>query len=341
VVPITSVKRILALALALVLLTGCQPKPLEKKSVVGFYFDTVITLSAFVDDDKVLKEALDECARYEKLFSRTVQGSDIWRINEESGPIQVAPETIEMLSDGLGVSEASGGAFDMTVEPETKLWNFSGETAKLPDAEALKEAATHVDYKKLVLKDSSVELPDDMGLDLGGIAKGYIADKLGEFLRKKGVKSALINLGGNVLTVGRRATDDAAWVVGIQDPKAENGTNKLTLKAEDLSVVTSGNYERFFILDGVRYHHLLNPRTGWPVNEGLDSITILSKSSAMGDALSTACYVLGVDKGMELLKKYDGIDAIFVNSDGSVVMTDGAKALIVDQPQAPQEAQDG
>lgn len=331
-VPIGYLKRVVALALALVLLTGCQPKPPEKKSVVGFYFDTVITLSAFVEDDKVLKEALDECARYEKLFSRTIQGSDIWRINEESGPVQVSPETIEMLTDALEVSKASGGAFDVTVEPETKLWDFSGETEKLPGAAALKEAATHVDYRKLVIESSAVELPDDMGLDLGGIAKGYIADRLNEFLREKGVKSALINLGGNVLTVGRRATDDAPWVVGIQDPKAENGANKLTLKAEDLSVVTSGNYERFFILDGVRYHHLLNPATGWPVNEGLDSVTILSKSSAMGDALSTASYVLGLDKGMELIKQYDGVDAIFVNSDGSVVMTDGAKALVVDEP---------
>ena len=330
-VPIAHLKRMIALALALVLLTGCQPKPLEKKSVVGFYFDTVITLSAFVDDDKVLKEALDECARYEKLFSRTIQGSDIWRINEESGPVEVSKETIEMLTDALEVSKASGGAFDVTVEPETKLWDFSGETARLPDAEALKEAATHVDFRKLTIVGSTVELPDDMGLDLGGIAKGYIADRLVEFLRERGVKSALINLGGNVLTVGRRATDDQPWVVGIQDPKAENGVNKLTLKAEDLSVVTSGNYERFFILDGVRYHHLLNPLSGWPVNEGLDSVTILSKSSAMGDALSTACYVLGIDEGMELIKQFDGIDAIFVKTDGSTVMTDGAKALVVSE----------
>ncbi len=332
-VQIRYMRRILALGMALVLLTGCQQtKALEKKSVVGFYFDTVITLSAYVDDDTVLKEALDECARYEKLFSRTIQGSDIWRINEESGPVQVSPETIEMLTDALEISKASGGAFDVTVEPETKLWDFSGDTAKLPDAEALKEAATRVDYQKLLIAGSAVTLPDDMGLDLGGIAKGYIADKLTVFLRNKGVTSALINLGGNVLTVGRRATDDQPWVVGIQDPKAQTGTNKLTVKAENLSVVTSGNYERFFILNGVRYHHLLNPETGWPVNEGLDSVTILSKSSAMGDALSTACYVLGTEKGMELIKQFDGIDAVFIASDGTVAMTDGAKALVVDQP---------
>jgi FAD:protein FMN transferase len=333
VVQIKHMQRILALVLTLVLLTGCQQaKVLEKKSVVGFYFDTVITLSAFVQDDKVLKEALDECARYEKLFSRTIQGSDIWRINNESGPTQVSPETVEMLSDALKISIASNGAFDVTVEPETKLWDFSGNSAKLPAADALKEAATHVDYRKLELDGTTVTMPDDMGLDLGGIAKGYIADKLVEFLRGRGVTSALINLGGNVLTVGRRATDDEPWVVGIQDPKAETGVNKLTIKAENLSVVTSGNYERFFILNGVRYHHLLNPLTGWPVNEGLDSVTILSKSSAMGDALSTACYVLGQEKGLELIKQFDGIDAIFIASDGTVTMTDGAKALVVDEP---------
>ncbi len=327
------IKKLLALCLALTLLGGCQTsRALEKKSVVGFYFDTVITLSAYVEDDAPLKEALDECARYEKLFSRTVEGSDVWRINEAGGPIAVAPETAEMLREGLKISEASGGAFDPTVEPETKLWNFSAETPALPDAQALAEAATHVDYRKLVLDGDTVSLPDDMGLDLGGIAKGYIADRLSEFLRARGVSSALINLGGNVLTIGRRATDDQPWVVGIQDPEAEGGANKVTFRAENLSVVTSGNYQRFFIMNGIRYHHLLDPATGWPVENGLDSVTILSESSAVGDALSTACYVLGLDKGMELVKQYDGVDAVFIGTDGSVTMTDGAKALVADEP---------
>lgn len=332
-VQIRYARKILALSLALAFLTGCQQtKALEKKSVVGFYFDTVVTLTAYVDDDKVLKEALDECARYDKLFSRTVEGSDIWRVNNTAGPVAVSPETAEMLTDALKIAAASGGAFDVTVEPESKLWNFTTDDPKLPDAAALKEAAAHVDYTKLSVSGTTVTLPDDMGLDLGGIAKGYIADKLYKFFKDKGVTSALINLGGNVLTVGRRATDGQPWVVGIQDPKSENGTNKLSVKAEDLSVVTSGNYERYFILDGVRYHHLLNPKTGWPVNEGLDSVTILSKSSAMGDALSTACYVLGVEKGMELLKQFPGIDAIFIASDGTIAMTDGAKALVANEP---------
>lgn len=322
-------KKILALGLALFFLAGCGGTRIpEKKSVVGFYFDTVITLSAFVEDDSALKEALDECARYEKMFSRTVEGSDIWRVNQESGPVQVSGETAEMLKDAIAGSELSGGAFDPTVEPEIKLWDFSGDTARLPDAEALREAATHVDYRRLQVDGDKVTLPDDMGLDLGGVAKGFIADKLSQFLRNKGVKSALINLGGNVLTIGRRATDDAPWVVGVQDPKAENGVNKLMFKAEDLSVVTSGNYERFFILDGVRYHHLLDPKTGWPVENGLDSVTILSKSSAMGDILSTACYVLGLEKGKKLIESLDGIDAVFIGSDGTVTMTDGAKALV-------------
>jgi thiamine biosynthesis lipoprotein len=314
----------------LLFLAGCGgTQTLEKKSVVGFYFDTVITISAFADDDTALKEALDECARYDKLFSRTVEGSDIWRVNHDHGSVQVSAETAEMLKDALAVSELSGGAFDPTVEPVTKLWDFSGETAVLPDAEALREAATHVDYTKLIVDGDTVTLPDDMGLDVGGIAKGIIADRLSQFLRRKGVTSALINLGGNVVTIGRRATDNMPWVVGIQDPKSENGVNKLTLKAENLSVVTSGNYERFFIIDGVRYHHLLDPKTGWPVENGLDSVTILSDSSATGDALSTACYVLGLEKGKELIEHYDSVNAIFIGSDGTVTMTEGAKAFIM------------
>jgi thiamine biosynthesis lipoprotein len=330
---VDQIKKILALCLALALLTGCGgAKAPEKKSAVGFYFDTVITLSAFTDDDSVLKEALDECARYEKLFSRTIAGSDVWRINEESGPVDVSPETVDMLTLALSLSGASGGAFDPTIEPVSSLWNFSGETAVLPDAGKLAEAASRVDYKRLVVDGNTVDLPEGMGLDLGGIAKGYIADRLVEFLKARGITSALINLGGNVVTIGRRATDDQPWVVGIQDPKGESGANKLTLRGESLSVVTSGNYERYFILDGVRYHHLLDPETGWPVNAGLDSVTILSQSSALGDALSTAVYVLGEEKGLELIKQYEGVDAIFIRSDGSVSMTDGAKALIVDAP---------
>jgi thiamine biosynthesis lipoprotein len=322
----------LALGLTLVLLTGCHKTQVpEKKSAVGFYFDTVITLSAYVDDDIVLKEALDECARYDKLFSRTIEGSDIWLANNTTGPVEVSPETVELLKLGQEYAVASYGAFDVTVEPETRLWNFEADPPKLPDAQALKEAATRVNYRKLEISGNVVTLPDDMGLELGGVAKGFIADKLHKYLKDRGVISALINLGGNVLTVGRRATDDQPWVVGIQDPKSAQGTNKLAIRAEDLSVVTSGNYERYFILDGVRYHHLLNPRTGWPVNEGLDSVTILSRSSATGDALSTACYVLGPEKGMALVKKYPGVEAIFIKSDGSVAMTDGAKALVVDE----------
>lgn len=327
-------RRFAALLAVLMLLAGCRGTPApEKKSAVGFYFDTVIALSAYGEDDSALKAALDECARYERLFSRTIEGSDIWRVNHAAGaPVQVSPETVEMLRIGLSVCEASGGAFDPTIEPASRLWDFSGEKAELPGAEALEAAASRVDYRKLVIGDDRITLPEGMGIDLGGIAKGYIADQLAEFLRARGVKSALINLGGNVLTIGRRATDDEPFVVGIQDPKGESGANRLTLKAEDLSVVTSGNYERFFLLDGVRYHHLLDPKTGWPVQNGLDSVTILSKSSALGDALSTACYVLGEEKALKLLEQFDGVDAIFIRSDASVLMTDGARALVVETP---------
>jgi thiamine biosynthesis lipoprotein len=218
------------------------------------------------------------------------------------------------------------------VEPETKLWDFSGETSQLPDADALKEAAARVDYTKLKVEGNTVTLPGGMGLDMGGIAKGYIADRLSAFLRQRGVTSALINLGGNVVTIGRRATDDEPWTVGIQDPKAESGVNKLTLRAENLSVVTSGNYQRYFMLNGVRYHHLLDPKTGWPVENGLDSVTILSKSSATGDGLSTACYVLGIEKGMKLAEQFDGVEAIYISSDGQVTMTEGAKAYVAEEP---------
>jgi thiamine biosynthesis lipoprotein len=320
-------KRLFALgAVVMLLLTGCRQSAPEKRTAVGFYFDTVVTLTAYTHDEKLLKQALDECARYESLLSRTVAGSDIWRINQ-GGEVAVSADTVKLLRDALRVSEASGGAFDPTIEPATSLWDFSGENLSLPDPSALERAVRQVDYKRLVVEEGRVTLPEGMGLDLGGVAKGYIADRLAEFLRARGVEAALINLGGNVLALGVRASDRKPWVVGIQDPAGETGQYRLTVSAENLSVVTSGNYERFFMLDGVRYHHLLDPETGWPVQNGLDSVTVLSGSSALGDALSTACYVLGEEKARQLIEGFDGVEAIFIASDGRVTATDGASAL--------------
>lgn len=329
--------RALALLLCAVMLfaAGCSvadpsnspsaPVTEEKNSVVGFYFDTVITLTAYCDES-LLKEALERCEYYENTLSKTIEGSDVWNINHAEGqPVTVSDDTIKLLEMALRVSELSDGAFDVTIAPVTALWDFTGGTTVLPDADAIAEAIELVDYTKVQIDGNQVTIPAGHMIDLGGIAKGYIADELSAFLREKGVQSAMLNLGGNVITIGTKP-DGTAWRIGIQNPQGSRDDSILAISVVDSTVVTSGNYERYFELDGVRYHHLLDPKTGYPANNGLASVTILTESSMYADALSTASFVLGLDAGRELINSLDGVEAIFITNDLEIFYTDGLQA---------------
>ena len=172
-----------------------------------------------------------------------------------------------------------------------------------------------MDYRNVQVEGNTVTLKDpNSAIDLGGIAKGYIADKLKEYLESEGIKHAIINLGGNVLTLGGKLNGEP-FRIGIQKPFDESGAPITSVEATDLSVVSSGNYERYFEVDGKIYHHILNPKTGMPYDNHLYGVTILSKTSVDGDALSTVCYSLGLEKGMELIKSLDGVEALFITDD--------------------------
>lgn len=324
-------KKLLSLIAALALFAaGCaaQEAPV-RRSVTGFYFDTVITISAYVSSEALLKEALDACADYERLLSKTVEGSDVWNINHAGGqPVEVSDDTLSILSIARQVSEWSGGAFDVTVAPAVALWDFTGGGSKVPDAAAIAAAAERIDYTKVSVDGNRVTLPEGMQIDLGGVAKGYIADRIADLVKAKGIEDALLNFGGNVIALGKKP-DGALWTVGIQDPDESTGTSLLAVKASGLSVVTSGIYERGFDLDGVRYHHLLDPKTGWPMQNGLASATIFCESSGLADALSTATFVLGLEEGMALIENTPGAEALFITREGGIFATDGAEALIV------------
>ena len=326
------IKRMLALALAAVcaaLPAGCG-RAASRESVVGFYLDTVITLTAYVDDVAVLNEALADCGRYEALLSRTMEGSDVWRINHAQGqPVQASADTIEILKTARQVSELSGGAFDATIAPVSTLWDFTSGAAVLPDADALAEAAGRVDYTRVRIEGDTVTLPAGMMIDLGGIAKGYIADAVKQSLARQGVGSAILSFGGNIVAIGAKP-DGTPWRVGVQDIDRPTGESMLVTRNVDASTVTSGIYERGFELDGVWYHHILDPRTGWPVQNELASVTILSESSMWGDALATAAFVLGREAGLELIESLEGIEAIFISRDRSVACTSGARETILE-----------
>ena len=323
--------RLVPLILSLMILcSGCgAEKELPKLSEVGFYLDTVIILTAYTDDDQVLKDAMEECSRYEKLLSAIIEGSDVWRINHADGqPVEVSDDTMEVLRCAVRIAELSGGAFDVTIAPVSSIWDFTSGEAVLPDAEKIARAAKLVDYTKLELEGNTVRLPAGMMIDPGGIAKGYIADSVKAWLMDKGVRHAILSFGGNVVGIGTKP-DGSDWKVGIQDIDKATGEYMLVSRNNGGSTVTSGIYERGFDLDGVRYHHLLSTETGWPVQNELASVTIFSDSSMLGDALSTTAFVLGTEEGTRLIESLEGIEALFIARDRTVTMTSGAEEYLI------------
>lgn len=320
---------VLLFFLCVPLLSGCAKQEIPRASEVGFYLDTVITLTAYTEDRQALKDALQECGRLEQILSRTVEGSDVWRVNHAEGePVAVSDETAAVLRKAHEISQRTNGAFDVTVAPASVLWDFTSEgEKKLPDPEALREAAALIDYRQLKLEGNTVTLPMGMMIDLGAIAKGYIADRIAEYLQERGVRNATLSFGGNIVCIGQKP-DGTDWKIGIQDIDRPTGEYMLVASCAEGSVVTSGIYERGFDLNGIRYHHLLSTEDGMPVQNELASVTVFAARSMEGDALSTAAFVLGTEKGLELIESMDGVEAVFIARDRSVTCSSGAKALI-------------
>lgn len=314
---------------ACVLASGCtanvQDPGGDPISSTGFMLDTVITITLYdgLDHDN-LDGAMNVCAKYEQLFSKTIEGSDVWRINHAGGqPTEVDDDTIEVINTALKYSKMSNGAFDITIGPVSSLWNFKSSNPKVPDPLDLAIAVSHVNYQKVRVEGNTVTLLDpEAQIDLGGIAKGYIADKVVEYLSSRGVTSAIINLGGNVYAMGSKGGND--WTIGLQDPFKRRNTPIAAVKLQNKSVVTSGIYERYFKAeDGTFYHHILNPSTGYSVKNDLTSVTIISDKSIDGDALTTTCFVLGLEKGLALVESLEGVEAIFIDENEQSYMTDG------------------
>lgn len=315
--------RFILLSLVMAILCGCSATTKEPLSKTGFHFDTVITITLYDSKDKeLLNTCFDYCKEFENLVSRTIPTSDISRINVASGSsVEVSDTTIELLKKGIEFGEMTDGAFDITIAPLSELWDFKNNPGNVPSDTDVAEALSHVNYKNILIKGNTVTLTDPhAAIDLGGIAKGYMADFLKEYLLSKGVTSAIINLGGNVLTIGSKP-DDNTFHIGIQKPFDEQNITITSVSVKDSSVVTSGSYERYFEANNTIYHHILNTDTGYPCNNELLSVTILSESSINGDALSTSCFALGLEAGRELIESFEGVDAIFITEDYEIVDT--------------------
>ena len=336
---------ILITVLMIIAQTGCgKTQAAEPVSGDNYLLDTICTISIYEmkgeDGEPVpaadmeeealaaIDKAFDLCADLDKKLSRTVDVSDVSRINQAGGEwTEVSDETAELLTAGRYYSELSEGRFDITVGGVTSLWDFHAdpENARLPDAEALKEAVSHVGYEGLEIDGNNVRLEDpEAMIDLGGIAKGYIGDRMTDLLIEEGVTSGIVNLGGNVICIGGKTAEDD-FVIGVEAPFSDRSEIVGKVNARDMTLVTSGVYERKIEVDGKQYHHILDTSTGWPAETDLDAVTLCAaRGKSMDiDALSTICLILGSEKAGELIETIDGVEAVFILSDGTIEKTSG------------------
>lgn len=339
--PVSFVRFILPAVLTLAcVLGGCTVSgnvPAEKDQAdyirsTSFKLNTVVTITIYdSDDESLLAECMNLCDKYEKIFSRTSSDSELFKLNHrELTPVsgsdntyEISKDLAELLSIGLSFSLDSDGAFDIAIAPLTELWDFTSEEPEAPDDSEIHQALSSCGLNGVTIDGQKITLASsDTEFDLGGIAKGYIADRIKEYLISMGVKSATINLGGNVLCIGSKP-DGAPFHIGVQKPFADRNETAAVMEIIDKSVVSSGIYERFFEKDGRLYHHILDPATGYPCENDLIAVTIISDNSVDGDALSTTCFALGYEKGMDYAQSIPGIQAIFITDDYELHYTDG------------------
>ncbi|MDO4288041.1 MAG: FAD:protein FMN transferase [Eubacterium sp.] len=320
-------------ALCLLWLTGCSRG--ETVTRTDFALDTVVTITLYDQEDSTaLNEAFEELRRLDGMLSAYDEGSEISAVNRAAGqtPVAVSAETLAVVQQGLAYGEKTGGAFDITIGPLADLWNI-GENTTVPEAPAIEAARALVDYRQVTVdaENSTIYLKTPgMKLNLGAVAKGYIGQKLKDFLVERGVQHGIINLGGNVVLIGDK-TDGQPFNVGVEDPDDTQSTVGV-LGLSDCAAVTSGDYQRYFIgEDGRRYHHILDPRTGYPAASGLRQVTIVAQDSTEADILSTACFILGLEEGQRLLESTSASEAVFVTTEHEIYDTREAGAFRFNQ----------
>jgi len=303
-------------------------KPITKSN---FLLGTIIEISLYDNQDEaIIDKAFDRIKQIEaKMTINNAETSEIIALNKASGisEVNISSDTFEVLERGKYYSELTDGRFDITVGSIVKLWNIGTDYAAVPAPDILDQKRRLIDYRKLQLDRSKLTAKLDqknMQVDLGAIAKGYAADEVAKILKENGVQHAIINLGGNVLTLGGNL-EDKPWKIGIQNPFNQRGEYLGIISVQDETIVTSGTYERYFEQDGKKYHHILDPMTGYPVENDIASVSIITKKSIDGDGNSTSVLLLGLDKGMKFIENQAGVDAIFVTYDKKIYVTSGIK----------------
>jgi len=311
------------LLLSALLLTGCSSKPHTVRDLI---LNTEVFITVYRRADlKAAEKAMELCREYELIFSRTDPDSELSRLNRREIS-KVTTPLAEVIQLGLKYSQLSGGAFDITMGAVTDLWDFTSTTPSPPSPEDLKAAIPSVGWETISVSGNNIEFENPgTRIDLGAIAKGYIADRMADELRTEGVSSAIISLGGNLCFVGSKP-DGSDYQAGIQYPHEARNVTIGGLPIQDGSVVTSGLYERCFQQGDTLYHHILNPKTGYPIQNELVAVSIVGPSSVDCDALSTVCFALGLDSGMTLLEGLENTEGIFITSDLQIFLTSGLES---------------
>ena len=303
----------LQLLLVLTLLCGCTDN--RENTDTRFMLDTVVSLTADCNDE-TLEKAFELCKGYESLFSPNLKDSDVYRLNSHNTPVTVSEETVTVIERAIHYGELSLGKFDITIYPVTKLWDFNNQI--VPEKKEIAEALKSVDYQSISLNGNTADL-NGRQIDLGGIAKGYIADKAVELFKSENVPYGIVNLGGNVKVFGERQT-----VIGIKEPFSEDSiAARISLK--NTSIVTSGTYERYIEADGKLYHHILDTSTGYAVETDLISASVICESALDADALATICIIKGKTSAKQLIESIGGTEAVFIDKNGKLSYTSGIK----------------
>ena len=311
---------LIGVAIALLMaLAGCGGGD-QASSLDFFAMDTYMEVTVYGEDSQELAEmARDEIERLDELLSVTGEG-DIGKVNSQGGG-EVTGETAELINQALEISRRTEGAFDVTMYPVTQAWGFVSGDYRVPDDRELEELLTLTGWEKVSIRGTQVRFDvAGMGIDLGAIGKGYAGQQVHDLLREAGAESALLELGGNVCLLGSKP-DGSHWRVAVRDPEGQGYAGVLSLS--DVSVVTSGGYERFFEESGKTYHHIIDPDTGRPADSGLKSVTIISQDGALADALSTAVFVMGEEEAVSFWKSTGDFEMVLITEDGRLVITPG------------------
>ncbi|NTU42893.1 MAG: FAD:protein FMN transferase [Nitrospirales bacterium] len=323
---------LVALLLILFCLSCSKGERIHKETRPSLYTIVTVTVSSASEEQasKAISSAFKEMERVAALLNYYSPESEISQINKNAGirPVKISPETLELMDKAVFAAKATDGAFDVTMGPVIRLWDFRKK--ELPDGEKLKEGLSRVGYSHIIIdRDNSKVFLDRKGMEinLGGIMKGYLADKGVEALKKEGIRAGIIAIGGDIRAFGKKP-DGEAWRVGIQNPRQKSSSDEIiaTIGLSDMAISTAGDYEKSFEKDGKRYHHILDPKTGYPAY-GCRSVTVIARDGVIADGIDTGLFIVGPQRAMEIMKEI-GLEGVVIDDRGSIGITEGIKKII-------------